>query len=337
LPAAAHPGRARLAGLFGLLAGLNLIAWAWAGLAFAHRPMLLGMALVAWLFGLRHAFDADHIAAIDNVVRKLMQAGQRPYLAGLHFSLGHSTIVVMASLLVATLADAATARGPLARLERLGAVFGASVSAVTLLLFAAANLMVLVQARRPTGDADGGLGGGLGGGLLARLLRPVFALVSRSWHMYPVGFLFGLGFDTATEVGLLGISASQAVRGMPAAQLLVFPALFTAAMALADSADSVLMVGAYGWAFVEPGRKRRYNLAITATSVAVATVIGLVELGNLAADRLRLSGGFWSWLEIVGADMGAFGGVIAALFAAMWGASLLRSRLRSAARPVQSP
>jgi high-affinity nickel-transport protein len=333
LPAASQPGRARLAGLFGLLAGLNLIAWGWAGLAFAHRPMLLGMALVAWLFGLRHAFDADHIAAIDNVVRKLMHAGQRPYLAGLHFSLGHSTIVVMASLLVATLADAATARGPLARLESLGALFGASVSAVALLLFAAANLMVLVQARRQPGAADGGLGGGL----LARLLRPVFALVSRSWHMYPVGFLFGLGFDTATEVGLLGISASQAVRGMPAAQLLVFPALFTAAMALADSADSVLMVGAYGWAFVEPGRKRRYNLAITATSVAVATVIGVVELGNLAADRLRLSGGFWSWLETVGADMGAFGGVIAAVFAAMWGASLLLSRPRAAARPAQSP
>ena len=314
--------RPRTAGLFALLGAANLAAWAWA--AFHDRPALLGTALLAWVFGLRHAVDADHIAAIDNVVRKLMQEGQRPVAVGLFFSLGHSTIVVLASVAVA--AAASSMQDRLEATKAIGGVVGTAVSAVFLLAIAVANLVILrgvwsaFRETRRTGRLDETQLNILlaGRGFLARLFRPLFRSISRSWHMYPLGFLFGLGFDTATEIGLLGIAAAEAAHGLSSWQILVFPALFTAGMALVDTADSALMVGAYGWAFVNPLRKLWYNLTITAASVLVALLIGGLEALGLIAGQLGLEGWFWSAIGDLNDDLANFGFVVVGIFALCW-------------------
>jgi nickel/cobalt transporter (NiCoT) family protein len=322
--------------LFGILLSANGLAWLWAWSLFADRPALLGTALLAWVFGLRHAMDADHIAAIDSVVRKLMQDGQRPFTAGLWFSLGHSTIVGLACVGIAGTATALQ----IDRVRGLTGAFGALVSAAFLLVIALVNLMILRNVWRnfratragqpPTAGAldsvmDGTM---LGGGLLARLFRPLFRLIRSSHHMYPLGFLFGLGFDTATEIGLLAIAATQITQGVGAWHVLVFPALFTAGMALVDTADSVVMVGAYGWALVRPLRKLWYNLTITAASVVVALLIGGIEALSLIADRLRLDGRIWSTVIALNDDMANFGFVVVGIFVLTWGLSAAIYRWR---------
>ena len=224
-----------------LVAGLiafNVLTWLWALVAFRHYPLLLGTSLLAYSLGLRHAVDADHIAAIDNVTRKLMQEGKRPLFAGFFFSLGHSTIVVAATALIATTAMAV--QGRFAEFREIGGIIGTSVSSLFLFAIAAMNLFVLRgvwrafrRVRRGESCRDEDIDMlAVGGGPLARIARPLFRLIGKSWHMYPLGFLFGLGFDTATEIGLLGISAAQASQGMPIWSILVFPALFTAGMSL---------------------------------------------------------------------------------------------------------
>jgi high-affinity nickel-transport protein len=312
--------------LLGLLAAANIAAWAWAWHDFADRPALLGTALLAWVFGLRHAVDADHIAAIDNVVRKLMQEGRRPVAAGLFFSLGHSTVVVLASLAIA--ATTAAMQDRLAGIRAIGEVVGTSVSAAFLLLIGLVNLAILRGVWRSFRHVAGGgtpdtADAMLGGGLLARLCRPAFRAVTRSWHMYPLGFLFGLGFDTATEIGLLGIAAAQAAHGLSLGQMLVFPALFTAGMALVDTADSALMVGAYGWALLQPVRKVWYNFVVTAVSVLVALLIGGIEALGLLAGQLGLQGGVWSVVSGLDDDLASFGFVVIGIFLLAWGLSAI--------------
>jgi high-affinity nickel-transport protein len=314
--------------LVALLLLANAAAWAWAWTAFADRPVLLGTALLAWVFGLRHAVDADHIAAIDNVVRRQMQAGGRPISVGLWFSLGHATVVVLASL--ALVLTAATLQDRLAYAQALGGVVGPAVSALFLLAVAVANLLILRGtwrsfrrvhqgvAVRDDHIFDGGATGVPFGGLLTRLLGPLLRAVTRPWQMYPVGFLFGLGFDTATEIGLLGIAASQAAQGLSPWQTMVFPALFTVGMALVDTTDSVLMVGAYGWAFVDPLRKLWYNLTITAASVIVALLIGGIEALGLLADRLGLEGGIWKLITGLNDDLSIFGVAVIGVFVLCW-------------------
>ncbi len=322
----------RPAWLLGLLSAANLAAWAWAWQAFADRPALLGTALLAWVFGLRHAVDADHIAAIDNVVRKLMQEGRRPVAAGLFFSLGHSTVVVLASLAIA--ATTAAMQDRLAGFKAIGSVLGTAVSAGFLLLIALVNLVILGRVWRSfrqvaaggTLGAAGAEAAQAGGGMLARLCRPLFRAVTRSRHMYPLGFLFGLGFDTATEIGLLGIAAAQAAHGMSPWQTLVFPALFTAGMALVDTADSALMVGAYGWALRCPVRKLWYNLTITAASVVVALLIGGIEALGLLAGQLGLEGGVWSVVSGLEDDLASFGFAVIGIFILAWGVSAIMYR-----------
>ena len=321
------PRTSRPATLYTLLIAANVAAWMWAWQAFAERPALLGTALLAWVFGLRHAVDADHIAAIDNVVRKLMQEGKRPVDAGFFFSLGHSTVVILASLAIA--ATTAAMQDRLSAFKAAGATIGTVVSAVFLLLIAVVNMVILRDvwrgfrhvAKGGTLDAAGLEATLAGGGLLARLCRPLFRSITRAWHMYPLGFLFGLGFDTATEVGLLGIAATQAARGMSPWQTLAFPALFTAGMALVDTADSILMVGAYGWAFVRPLRKLWYNLTITAASVVVALLIGGIEALGLLADQFGLRGGVWSVVSALNDDLSHLGFAVVGIFAAAWGLS----------------
>jgi nickel/cobalt transporter (NiCoT) family protein len=307
-----------------LILAANVAAWIWALAAFKGQPALLGTAVLAYMFGLRHAFDADHIAAIDNVVRKLMQEGKAPFSAGFYFSLGHSTIVVLASIVVATAAVAM--RGRLEAFHDVGGVIGTAVSTLFLLVVGVANLLILkniwpafTRARRGEQVVDEDLDMLLaGGGFFTRIFRSVFRVVSRSWHMYPIGFLFGLGFDTATEVGLLGLSATQAAHGTSFWSVLVFPALFTAGMSLMDTTDSVLMTGVYGWAFVKPVRKLWYNLTITAASVAVALFIGSVEGLGLIGEKLGLEGRFWDLVESLNGNLTNFGLVIVGIFIASW-------------------
>ncbi len=325
---------AKIVAVYVLLIGANLAAWAWAVVAFHGYPALLGTAFVAYSFGLRHAFDADHIAAIDNVTRKLMQDGKRPLSTGFFFSLGHSSIVVALSLAIA--GTTVALQGRFQSLKEVGGTVGTSVSALFLLLVAIANVFILVSVYRTfrsvksggplvEGNLDGMLAGG---GLLARLFRPLFGVVRRSWHMYPLGLLFGLGFDTATEVGVLGISATEAAHGLSIWSILVFPALFTAGMSLLDTTDSILMLGAYRWAFVKPIRKLYYNMTITAVSVIVALLVGGVEALGLLADKLGLQGGVWDFVGALNDDFGMLGFVIVGLFAVCWVVSMLVYRYK---------
>ena len=320
--------------LFGGLIAANFAAWTWAWVAFHDHPALLGIALLAWVFGLRHAVDADHIAAIDNVVRKLMQGGKRPLSVGLWFSLGHSTIVILASLAIAAAAAAMQNRFDTAR--QVGGIIGTAVSAAFLLAIAVANLVILRsvwgsfrEVQRGGTLNDEALNLLLAGrGILARLFRPLFRAITASWHRYPLGFLFGLGFDTATEVGLLGISATQAAHGMSPWQAMVFPALFTAGMALVDTTDSVLMVGAYGWAFINPLRKLWYNLTITAASVLVALLIGGIEGLGLIGSQLSLSGPFWDTVGTLNDRIGNLGFAVVGIFILCWAVSTIIYRLK---------
>jgi|SRR5271166_2243378 len=318
--------RAKVVGIYALLIAANVSAWLWALAAFHNYPFLLGTSFLAYTFGLRHAFDADHIAAIDNVTRKLMQEGKRPVAVGLFFSLGHSTIVVGLSIAIAVTTTALQSQFDM--FKGVGGVIGTLVSALFLFGIALANIFVLISiygifrtvkngGRFVEEDLDLMLANR---GFLARIFRRLFRMIEWSWQMYPLGFLFGLGFDTATEVGLLGISATQASKGLSVWSILVFPALFTAGMTLMDTIDSILMLGAYGWAFVKPIRKLYYNMTITAVSVVIAVIVGGLEALNLIGDKLGLTdgGGFWGAIGSLNDNFGVLGYLIVGLFIFAW-------------------
>jgi high-affinity nickel-transport protein len=324
----------KVIGIYTILLAFNVAAWLWALVAFRHFPLLLGTAFLAYSFGLRHAVDADHIAAIDNVTRKLMQEGKRPVSVGFLFSLGHSTIVVIGSVAIA--ATALLLQYRVESFRSIGGVIGTLVSTLFLFGIAAANLVVLrsiyaVFTRVRSGgayveeDLDLLLADR---GFLSRLFRPMFALITRSWHMYPLGVLFGLGFDTATEIGLLGISAAEASKGLSIWSIMVFPALFAAGMSLIDTTDNILMLGAYGWAFVKPIRKLYYNLTITFVSVVVALVVGGIEALGLLAGQFRLGGMFWDAVRKLNENFGTLGYFIIGLFAVSWIVSIAFYRWR---------
>jgi high-affinity nickel-transport protein len=321
--------RSKIIGIYGILLVFNIAAWAWAMVAFRHYPLLLGTALLAYSFGLRHAVDADHIAAIDNVTRKLMQQGKRPVAVGFLFSLGHSTIVVLGSAAIAATAMALQHRMDSAR--AIGGVVGTLASTLFLFAIAIANLIVMrsiysafvrVRGGAPYVEEDFDLLLA-NRGFLSRLFRPMFNLITRSWHMYPLGFLFGLGFDTATEIGLLGLSAAEASKGLSLWSILVFPVLFAAGMSLIDTTDNILMLGAYGWAFIKPVRKLYYNLTITFVSVLVALVVGGIEALGLLASQFHLTGVVWNQVQRLNDNFGVLGYCIIGLFALSWIVSLL--------------
>jgi high-affinity nickel-transport protein len=320
--------RGKVLSIYGILLVFNVGAWAWAVVAFRHYPVLLGTALLAYSFGLRHAVDADHIAAIDNVTRKLMQQGKRPVAVGFLFSLGHSTIVVLGSAAIAATALALQHRMDSAR--AIGGVIGTLVSTLFLFAIAIVNLIVLRSIYRAFVRVRGGAPYVeedfdmllADRGFLSRLFRPMFDLITRSWHMYPLGFLFGLGFDTATEIGLLGLSAAEASKGLSLWSILVFPVLFAAGMSLIDTTDNILMLGAYGWAFIKPVRKLYYNLTITFVSVLVALLVGGLEALGLLVDQFHLKGFFWTQVERLNGSFGVLGYCIIGLFALSWIVSL---------------
>jgi high-affinity nickel-transport protein len=326
--------RGKLVGIYAILIAFNVAVWGLALLASHSHPLLLGSALLAYTFGLRHAVDADHIAAIDNVTRKLMQDGQRPVSVGLYFSLGHSTVVVLASVAIAVTASAL--EGQFRDFRTIGGLVGTLVSAAFLFAIAVANIMVLIGLYRSfqrvkhggrfvEEDLDKLLANR---GFLSRIYRSIFRLIGKSWHMYPLGFLFGLGFDTATEIGVLTISALGAAQGLPIWAILIFPALFTAGMTLIDTTDSVLMLGAYGWAFVKPIRKLYYNMTITFVSVVVALVVGGLEALGIVGDKLGLDQGFWGVIADLNANFSTLGYLIVGIFVTSWVLSALIYHVR---------
>jgi nickel/cobalt transporter (NiCoT) family protein len=326
--------RAKTIGVYGVLLLMNALAWTWALVEFRNYPVLLGTASLAYTFGLRHGVDPDHIAAIDNVTRKLMQEGKRPLYTGFFFALGHSTVVVIASVLVAL--SVAALQTKFESFRQIGGLIGTSVSALFLLAISLANIVILMSVYRifaAVRRGDGLIEDDLHlvltqRGLIGRMLRSLFGIITRSWQMYPLGVLFGLGFDTASEVGLLGISAGQGSAGLPVWSILVFPALFTAGMSLVDTTDGVLMVNAYGWAFLKPIRKLYYNLTITLVSIIVALLIGSIEALGLLGEKLGFNGGFWDFVSALNNNFGALGYLIIGIFLASWLISVLIYRVK---------
>jgi high-affinity nickel-transport protein len=312
---------------------LHLAGWGVLALIVAPRHYLLGSAgvfgvglgVTAYTLGMRHAFDADHIAAIDNTTRKLMADGRRPLSVGFWFSLGHSTVVFVLCFLLGI--GVRTLAGQVAddssRLQHITGVVGTAVSGVFLYLIAALNLAVLVAVlkvfrRMRTGEYDeASLEQHLDKrGLINRILAGVTKAVTRPWQMYPIGVLFGLGFDTATEVSLLVLAGGAAAFSLPWYAVLTLPILFAAGMSLLDTIDGCLMNFAYGWAFAKPVRKVYYNITITGLSVAVALVIGTIELISILTDKLHITHG--PLAAIAAVDLNYVGYAIVALFVVTW-------------------
>lgn len=311
---------------------LNISAWSGALLLFQKHPLLLGTALLSFGLGLRHAVDADHIAAIDNVTRKLIQTHQPTIGVGFFFALGHSTIVLLACIAIAwTSAQIATNFDDV---KEIGGLIGTLVSAFFLFVIAAVNAMILHTTYKTwrhykkTGhfaeESFDLLGPATG--LVTRLIKPVFRLISRSWHMYPLGFLFGLGFDTATEIALLGIAATQSTAGLSPWAIMIFPLLFCAGMTLVDTLNGHLMIGAYGWAQAQPERKILYNLTITTISVVTAIAIGLIEVVSLAGHKLQLQGFFIDLAKTIGEHFSWLGYGIIFLCLLTWTISIFLGR-----------
>ncbi|MBB6672770.1 HoxN/HupN/NixA family nickel/cobalt transporter [Cohnella nanjingensis] len=296
-----------------------------------HDAAFWSVGLLAYTLGLRHAFDADHIAAIDNTVRKLVEQKRSPLGVGFYFSLGHSSVVFLMVLAIAFSVHWIQDRMP--QMGEIGGVIGASVSGLFLVVIGALNLIVLLQllplfrrlreGRLQEDQLEALLNAR---GLFARILKPLFRFVSRSWHVYPLGFLFGLGFDTATEIGLLAISATAAQGTMPIFGIISLPLLFAAGMSLMDTADGMFMTNAYRWAFATPLRKLYYNVTVTSVSVAAALVIGIVELAQVLGDQAKTKGPLLAWIDGIAFDQVGYALVV--LFALAWTVSILAWRRR---------
>jgi nickel/cobalt transporter (NiCoT) family protein len=322
----------RLSGFAGGVALLHVLGWGLFLWYSRSNPALAGLGTLAYTFGLRHAFDADHIAAIDNTTRKFLQEGKRSLGVGFFFSLGHSTIVFA---LAAGLAVAAhTVDSTIPAFQDYGSSIGASVSGTFLWLIGILNLLVLLDIlrifrdmRRGSYDRERLEQRLLDRGFMNRFLLGRFARrIRASWQMYPLGLLFGLGFDTATEVGLLALAAGVATHHVPVLAVLSLPLLFAAGMSLMDTADGAFMSQAYGWAFSNPVRKVYYNITVTSLSVTVALLIGTIELLQVAATKLSLESGFWAFLT--GLDFDKLGYGIVGLFLLTWVVSLAVWKLR---------
>ncbi|MBO0705940.1 MAG: HoxN/HupN/NixA family nickel/cobalt transporter [Candidatus Dormibacteraeota bacterium] len=342
--------RMRLGGFFAAVALLHVAGVGCLLLYGTSHPAFLGLGVLAYTFGLRHAFDADHISAIDNTTRKLLQQHKRPVGAGFFFSLGHSTVVLAIALLLAlairtVVQSAISGNG---ELHRVGGLIGTSVSGLFLLVIGVLNLLVLFDVlgvyrrmRKGRYDRDALREELVAGGMFSRLFGWLFKFVGESWQLYPIGVLFGLGFDTATEVALLGVSAGAASKGLPFLAVISLPLLFAAGMSLMDTADGAFMSKAYAWAFSNPIRKVFYNLTITSLSVFVALFVGLYQVVTLLTDVVKVQGGFWDVLG--GLDFEMLGFVIVGAFVVTWVASFAYFKLGrveerwSATVPVAAP
>jgi high-affinity nickel-transport protein len=290
-------------------------------------PLLAGLGLVCYILGLRHGFDADHIAAIDNTTRKLLQQDQRPLTVGTWFSLGHSTIVT-GLLVTLVLATDFIARN-INNFASIGQVLGTLVSGVFLCLIGLINLVIslglyrifkqLRQGKLDHAELEDQLNKR---GFMNRFFHRIFRIVNRPWQIYPVGVLFGLGFDTATEVAFLalGVGVATQLHHPPLWTILILPIMFTCGMVLSDTTDGISMRYAYGWAFLKPVRKIYYNLTITIVSVLVAFLIGGVEFLQVISGELGWNAPFWHWLQNL--DFETFGVIIVGVFLVTWVAAM---------------
>lgn len=327
----------RVGGMAAFIVALHVIGWftlvgivAPEHYSIGEKSFGIGIGVTAYTLGMRHAFDADHIAAIDNTTRKLMGEGQRPLSVGFWFSIGHSSVVFALAFLLSLGVKALA--GPVqddgSGLHDVTGLIGTTVSGTFLYVIAGINLVILagiwkVFRRMRSGKFDeAALEEQLNNrGFMNRLLGRVMKSITKPWQMYPLGLLFGLGFDTATEVALLVLAGSGAASGLPWYAILCLPVLFAAGMCLLDTIDGTFMNFAYGWAFSKPVRKVYYNLTITGLSVAVALLIGTVELLGLLAEKLDLHGPFWNWLS--GLDLNTLGFAVVGLFVLTWAVALL--------------
>jgi nickel/cobalt transporter (NiCoT) family protein len=315
-----------LAGLYGFVAVLHLLGWGLYLHYAGHYPQLVGLGFVAYMFGLRHAFDADHIAAVDDTVRFMLQKGKKPLGVGFFFSLGHSTVVLALAIGIAFAATAVKAEMP--HLRNIGAIIGTSVSGTFLWIIGILNLLVLLDILQIWRTARSGTHSHAHleallqkRGLLNRLFGGrLQKLMNHSWQMYPLGLLFGLGFDTASEVGLLAMTAGASAGNLPIPAVLCLPVLFAAGMTVMDTTDGVLMSKAYNWAFLNPLRKIFYNITTTGLSVAVALLVGTIELLQVLIGMLKLHGDFFDF--IAGLDFGILGYLIVGMFLLAWGVSV---------------
>lgn len=312
-------------GYFCFVLGLHVIGISGLISVAGSNPAFWSLGLLAYTFGLRHAFDIDHIAAIDNTVRKLIQQKRNPLGVGFYFSLGHSTVVFLLVLAIAL--SIHWIQNNMPQMQEIGGLIGATVSGSFLVIIGVINLVILLnlykvfrQMRRgiqPTHRLEELLESR---GFLSRLITPFFRFISKSWHVYPLGFLFGLGFDTATEVGLLAISAGAANSSISALGILSLPILFAAGMSLMDTADGMFMTTAYRWAFTTPLRKLYYNVTVTSVSVMAALLIGFVELTQVLSDKLNLQSTFFQWINEL--TFGDLGYMLVALFIVAWAVSV---------------
>ena len=327
--------RRRLGGFYGTILALHILGWGALLTYGIGHPAFIGLGGLAYTFGLRHAFDADHISAIDNATRKLLQERKRPVGVGFFFSLGHSTVVFVIALTLG-LAIKTLVQGIVTdsgQLKNAGGLIGTTVSGVFLIVIGILNLLILLdivavyrRMRRGYYDRDSLHHELVAGGLMSRIFGRLFKLVTQSWHLYPIGILFGLGFDTASEVALLAISAGAAAQGLPFQAVVSLPIIFAAGMSLMDTTDGAFMSKAYAWAFSNPIRKVFYNLTVTSLSVFVALFVGVVELSQLLINQLRLSGGIFD--AISGLSFGSLGFVIVAAFVVTWAAALVIFKVR---------
>ena len=314
--------------MFGVVSLMHLGGWGLLLLFVApEHPRMLGLGLLAYTLGLRHAFDADHIAAIDNTTRKLLQEGQKRVGVGFFFSLGHSTIVALMALILA-FATSAARKEELPILQSIGGVISTMVSGLFLYLIGILNLVVLVgiyrifrEMRRGNHDAEKLEEQLMSRGFANRFFGRLFTSIKSSWQMYPLGLLFGLGFDTASEIALLAVSAGAASSGVPVVGIMVLPLLFASGMCLMDTADGAFMAQAYDWAFSNPIRKVYYNLTVTGISVAVALFIGTVELFQVSTSSLDLGGGVLGFMRNL--DFGYLGYLVVGMFVCAWALSYL--------------
>src|SRR5438128_6206348 len=321
-----------LAGFGGGVLLLHVLGWGFFLYYSRHNPALAGLGTLAYTFGLRHAFDADHIAAIDNTTRKFLQDGKRSLGVGFFFSLGHSTIVFSLAAGLAVAAKSVNSRLP--GFHEYGSYVGAGISGTFLWIIGVLNLLVLLDILRIFRDMRRGSYDRqrleerlLDRGFMNRFFVGRFASrIRASWQMYPLGVLFGLGFDTATEVGLLALAAGVATHHVPFLAVISLPLLFAAGMCLMDTADGAFMSHAYGWAFSNPVRKVYYNITVTSLSVAVALLIGTIELLQVAATKFSLNTGFWAFLNNL--DFSKVGYGIVGLFVLTWAASVLLWKTR---------
>ncbi|HEX4526456.1 MAG TPA: HoxN/HupN/NixA family nickel/cobalt transporter, partial [Gaiellaceae bacterium] len=322
----------RLAGFGGAVLLLHVLGWGLFLYYARHNPALAGLGTLAYTFGLRHAFDADHIAAIDNVTRKLLQNGKRSLGVGFSFSLGHSTVVF--SLTTGLAIAAHTVNSKIPGFQSVSGYVGASVSGTFLILIGSLNLLVLLdvlgvfrQMKRGVYNEQKLEEALEKQGLMSRFfLKRVGDRIDASWKMYPLGILFGLGFDTATEIGLLAIAAGVATHNVSFLAIVSLPLLFAAGMSLMDTADGAFMSHAYGWAFSNPIRKVYYNITVTSLSVAVALVIGMIELLQVVSMKFSLGGRFWAFLATL--NFGNLGYVVVGLFVATWAVSVVLWKVR---------